>query len=135
MVERVADRLWLVKDGAVQDFHGDLDDYREFILQSRREDKKADRKKDAPAPVEAAPAAPKMSKSTATRKAADAEKAIQKLTTEKEKLEALMASPGFYDNPEKVRETKGNYDRIVADLETQEMLWLEAQDARDRAEG
>ncbi len=138
MVERVADRLWLVKDGAVQDFHGDLDDYRDFILQSRREDKKAE-KKDKPA--ELAPAAtasalaPKVSKSTLARRAADAEKAISRLTKEKEGLESQMAAAGFYNDPEKARQAKENYDRILKDLETQESLWLEAQDLRDAAEG
>jgi ATP-binding cassette subfamily F protein 3 len=44
MVERVADRLWLVKDGACKDFDGDLEDYRKFIIQSRREERKEDKK-------------------------------------------------------------------------------------------
>jgi ATP-binding cassette subfamily F protein 3 len=44
MVERVADRLWLVKDGAVQDFEGDLEDYRNFTIQSRREGRKEKKK-------------------------------------------------------------------------------------------
>lgn len=44
MVERVADRLWLVKDGACNDFDGDLEDYRKFIIQSRREEKSAKKK-------------------------------------------------------------------------------------------
>ncbi len=43
MVERVADRLWLVKDGACSDFDGDLEDYRKFTIQSRREDRKKDK--------------------------------------------------------------------------------------------
>ena len=133
MVERVADRLWLVKDGAVQDFNGDLEDYREFILQSRREDRKAEKKKDEPAP--AAPAAPvvKMSKSTAVRKITEAEKAIQRLTREREALEAQMATPAFYENPDKIRDARAAYAKIVTELEAQESLWLEAQDARDRA--
>ena len=44
MVERVADRLWLVKGGAVQDFEGDLEDYRNFTIQSRRQDRKEKKK-------------------------------------------------------------------------------------------
>ena len=44
MVERVADRLWLVKDGACTDFDGDLEDYRNFTIQSRRDDKKKEKK-------------------------------------------------------------------------------------------
>jgi ATP-binding cassette subfamily F protein 3 len=44
MVERVADRLWLVKDGACVDFEGDLEDYRKFTIQSRRDERKEDKK-------------------------------------------------------------------------------------------
>lgn len=44
MVERVADRLWLIKDGACKDFDGDLEDYRKFIIQSRREARKEEKK-------------------------------------------------------------------------------------------
>jgi len=53
MVERVADRLWLIKDGACLDFEGDLQDYRKFTIDSRREDRKKDKKKkDKPVEVE-----------------------------------------------------------------------------------
>ena len=44
MVERVADRLWLVKDGACRDFDGDLEDYRKFIIQARRDERKEEKK-------------------------------------------------------------------------------------------
>ena len=135
MVERVADRLWLVKDGAVGDFNGDLEDYRNFILQSRREERKGEKKAVAEpvAVVSATPAAPKISKSTLVRKIADAEKALALLNKEKEKLEGLMATPEFYDNPTKIREAKETYGKVLKDIEAQEALWLEAQDARDRA--
>jgi ATP-binding cassette subfamily F protein 3 len=138
MVERVADRLWLVKDGACQDFHGDLEDYRNFILQSRREERKGEKKAKGAAAIEVvaqtdAPPQPKASKSTIARKIADAEKSIKQLTHEKEALETLMATPSFYDNADKARTTTDTYNKILKDLEAQESLWLEAQDARDRA--
>ena len=41
MVERVANRLWLVKDNRVQDFDGDLEDYRKFTIESRRNQKRS----------------------------------------------------------------------------------------------
>jgi ATP-binding cassette subfamily F protein 3 len=44
MVERVADRLWLVRDGECRDFDGDLEDYRKFIIAARREDRKQEKK-------------------------------------------------------------------------------------------
>ncbi len=47
MVERVADRLWLIKDGAVRNFDGDLEDYRKFTIQSRREERKEEKQQNA----------------------------------------------------------------------------------------
>jgi ATP-binding cassette, subfamily F, member 3 len=47
MVERVADRLWLVKDGACRNFDGDLEDYRKFIIQARREERQEEKKSKA----------------------------------------------------------------------------------------
>ena len=44
MVERVADRLWLIKDGKCQDFEGDLEDYRQFTIKARRAERKEKRK-------------------------------------------------------------------------------------------
>ena len=45
MVERVADSLWLVKDGKCRDFEGDLEDYRTFTIEARREQRKKDKAK------------------------------------------------------------------------------------------
>jgi ATP-binding cassette subfamily F protein 3 len=133
MVERVADRLWLVKDGACQNFNGDLDDYRDFILKSRREERKEEKEKRAKEAKEtktvSAPA-PKNDK-----KIAEAEKAVAKLSKEKERLEGLMALPEYYNNPQKIKETKATYATVLKDLEKQESVWLEAQEAQEQAAG
>jgi ATP-binding cassette, subfamily F, member 3 len=133
MVERVADRLWLVKDGACDTFNGDLEDYRKFILQSRREERKGEKKAREAAAAPAVVEGPKVSKSTLVKKAAEAEKAIKSLNHEKAQLETLMANPEFYNNPEKIRQAKDTYGKILKDLEAQESLWLEAQEAHERA--
>ena len=57
LVELVADRLWLVGDGKVQSFDGDLDDYRKLLLEKRRNarrDGKEERKAMSAAQREAA---------------------------------------------------------------------------------
>jgi ATP-binding cassette subfamily F protein 3 len=133
MVERVADRLLLVKDGAVANFDGDLDDYRKFTIQAKREERREDKAKKAreeekareEKKAEAAPAG-NVVKINQT-KVKQAEKEIARLTREKEALEARMAEPGFYDGGRKVAETQQAYDRILKDLEASESLWLEAQ--------
>jgi ATP-binding cassette subfamily F protein 3 len=135
MVERVADRLWLVKDGACDDFDGDLEDYRAFTIQSRRESRREEKRaRDAKTPA-AAPVVerPSLSRSQLAKKIAEAEKSVQRLTREKEQLEALMATPAVYGNPEKIRQTKEDYGKLVKELEAQETVWLEAQEQRDQA--
>ncbi|MEZ0260769.1 MAG: ABC-F family ATP-binding cassette domain-containing protein [Alphaproteobacteria bacterium] len=137
MVERVADRLWLVKDGECRNFDGDLDDYRAFILQSRRDERRSEKEKRAKEVEAAAQPAdsdtPKMSASTMARKAQEAEKEIAKLNKEKDKWEAEMAKPDVYSNPAKIKAAKEAYNKIVRALEEQETLWLEMQPAPEKA--
>ncbi len=72
LLREVCDEFWMVADGAVKPFDGDLDDYQRWLLERSREAQralsgkadKADKaekaaKAPAPAPVAAAPAAPK----------------------------------------------------------------------------
>ena len=132
MVERVADRLWLVKDGKCKDFDGDLEDYRKYTIQQRREERAADRKakeKEDAKVVVAEPVAEKKPDPAAKKKAAEAEKKVTQLTKKKEELEAVMADPAFYSNGNKVAETQTQYQKITTELEEQEALWLEALSA------
>ena len=132
MVERVADRLWLIKDGKCQDFDGDLEDYRKFTIQQRREERAAERKakeKEEAKAAEIAPPPPEPEKklnNAAKRKAADAEKKITQLTKKKEELEALMADPTFYTSGKNTVDTQTQYQKIASELEEQEAIWLEA---------
>ncbi|MBU0858483.1 MAG: ATP-binding cassette domain-containing protein, partial [Alphaproteobacteria bacterium] len=131
MVERVADRLWLVKDGACTNFDGDLEDYRKFVTQSRREERKNDREKksaEAPKPVEK-PKAEKPNPVVLKKKAEQAEKEIARLTAQKEKMEAAMTDPDFFKDAFKAAEAQKTYARIIKDLEKQEKIWLETQAA------
>ena len=42
LVELVADRLWLVGDGTVRPYEGDMDDYRALLIERARPAAKAD---------------------------------------------------------------------------------------------
>ena len=134
MVERVADRLWVVKDGACQHFDGDLEDYRNFTIQSRREERKEGKKdkknkkkgknKDKGRDADNISAAAALNPQAITK----LEKEIAKLEADKTKLETQMAADGFYNKP--LTETKAVQDkhaRVSNDLESAEAQWLEAQ--------
>lgn len=131
MLERVADRLWLVKDGKVTNFEGDLEDYRAFTVQSRREEKSAE-KKAAQKEKAAAKAEPVKDVSPKNlnelkKKSEKAEKEIARLTAEKDSLEVVMAKPDFYQNKDKSIKIQKEYDAVITELAKQEEIWLEAQ--------
>jgi len=127
MVERVAERLWLVKDGACAPFDGDLDDYRRFTIQSRAEQRKREKEGKNKADSEKPKREKGTSPSTVQRKAQEVEKKVLSLTKEKERLEALMAKPEFYNQAEEVTKAQKLYARTLKDLEREETAWLEVQ--------
>lgn len=129
MVERVADRLWLVKDGKVSDFAGDLEDYRKFTIQSKRDERKKERvqkdKKEADEPVKADVRKRKLSYAE-QKKIDKLEKELARLTRDKDALDALIADPAFYTSGKNIVETQQNYNRIVQELAAKEAEWLAA---------
>ena len=132
LLDACADRLWLVANGRVAPFDGDLDDYRRHVLTDRS---------DAPAKSER-PAKP--SRDEARRNSADrrsqaaslrqkvtkAEADIARLTREIEKLDAALASGEIYvSDPAKaavLAKTRSEHARILAQTEEE---WLAAGEA------
>ena len=57
LIEACADRLWLVADGQVTQFDGDLDDYRRQVLTDRRDDKDGEQRPKAASRTDARRAA------------------------------------------------------------------------------
>lgn len=132
MVERVADRLWLVKDGACEPFDGDLDDYRKFTIQSRREERKEEKAKKNKA-GKAEKTENKKPSAAVFKKIENAEQEVARLTKEKEKLELKMAEPSFYANAAEAGKVRKIYDQVLLDLAAQEAAWLDAQDSLEQA--
>jgi ATP-binding cassette subfamily F protein 3 len=133
LVEAVADRLWLVKDGAVRAFDGDMDDYRALILGGQ-----------APArPAEAAPRKPRRN-ATDTRRAlaplkaevAACEARLEKLEEMRRRIDALLADPDLYHDPDPLKFEKLQIKRaeIMDGLARAEGLWLDACARLEQAE-
>ncbi len=131
MIERVADRLWLVKDGSCDHFEGNLDDYREFTIQARREDRKKDKKKaKEKARANEAPQKIKNVSPIDQKQVIKVEKKIERLGQEKSDLEAQMSDPAFYQKDQDfIAGVQKKYDALIKDLEHHEALWLDAQEA------
>jgi ATP-binding cassette subfamily F protein 3 len=130
LVDLVADRLWLVADGTVAPYDGDLDDYRQVLAERARPAAKADaapsrrdeRRERAGARVATAPL---------RKRARDAETRLAKLAAERAALEARLADPKLYASG-KVADITAAQTRMAAiarETEAAEMEWLEASEA------
>ena len=129
LVESVADRLWLVKDGAVNSFDGDMDDYKKLILQNTKTQKPAKDKKQAlKNNSSAATSAPKKINPVKLKsQARDLEAKIEKLNTKKVSLEAEMAAPDFYskNDGDMIAKTTAQLSEVIENLAKNEENWLE----------
>jgi ATP-binding cassette subfamily F protein 3 len=126
MVERVADRLWVVRDGKCQNFNGDLQDYRDYTIQARRDEKKQEKKKKE---KNLAKTETQETKSSISPNAlAKLEEKIATLDAEKNQLEMLMASPEFYTKSHsEIAKIQDKHAKLVTELTTIEAEWLAGQ--------
>ena len=133
LVELVADRLWLVADGTVKAFDGDLDDYRALTAERARParaDAPATRTDDRRARAEARQAVAPLRK-----QAKDAEAAIQKLVAERSRLEARLADPALYlaGRSAEVTDANTRLAAIARAIAAAEDSWVAAEEALENA--
>jgi ATP-binding cassette subfamily F protein 3 len=130
LIEACADRLWLVGNGTVKPFDGDMDDYRQLVLSG---DLDAGRRPDRPE-------APVSSKVDERRAAAERRAALAPLRKKLEALEARMAKltdvigkvdaaladgSAFQKDPAKAAELAKMRAEAAATLAAVEEEWLE----------
>ena len=126
-MEATVDRLWLVKDGAVKAYDGDLDDYKTLITgvspdrKERREaDKasKADRRREAAARRAALEPLAKDIKAT--------EGLMDRLRKRIDTIEDELANPALYEkDPIKATRLAKERSELSGQLSAQEERWLE----------
>ena len=138
LVESVADRLWLVKDGHVTPFEGDMVEYKKLILQNAKGERPAKEKKaDARTKAAGEKAQEKTKINPVKLKAErrDIEADMAKLSARKDTLEAQMAAPDFYSKTdgEVIAKTTSDLAVIIDDLSRAEERWLEVSTLLDDA--
>jgi ATP-binding cassette subfamily F protein 3 len=140
LIELCADRLWLVKDGTVRAFDGDLDDYRKLLLDDARaaargEAEKNKRERDRPSRKEERKQAAEQRavKRAQLKEAADRSgRAVEKLTQALALIEKKLADPKLYEGaPEEAAEWQKKHAEVSLKLAEAEDAWLEAQTALD----
>jgi ATP-binding cassette, subfamily F, member 3 len=130
LLSLVADRLWLVKGGAVTPFAEDLDAYRRMLLSGEDEGKSATKAVEKP---KKASRDEILSLRAEVRKC---EERIAKLEEMHGKLSAKLADPALYDDA-RIGELE-SWNRKFAECEEAmgkaEALWMAAQERLDAAE-
>ena len=131
LLELTCDRLWLVANGKVTPFEGDLDEYRSLALAERRAQRQAAEKPKATAP--AAKASPQ-NLATLKKDLKAAEEALARATEESKKLEREAALPATYNDPRKAADLAKRQKAHASILEAAEARWMHAAEALEQAD-
>jgi ATP-binding cassette subfamily F protein 3 len=135
LLDACADRLWLVADGKVTTFDGDLDDYRRRVLSDRDDSGDRGRAERAPKPSRPSGNGEKRPAAKPLRQRVErAEAEVTRLTREIEKLDAALADGQLYARePAKAAAiAKARSDSAIA-LAKAEEDWLAAGAALEAA--
>ncbi len=131
LAEACADRLWLVKNGAVANYEGDLSAYRALVLSAERT-APARGAKDSEGPRKSKSAGP--SASTLRRRLDEAEAALTKAQATLARLDAALAEPHLFTrDPARGADLARERDSAAVKLAELEERWLLANDALDEA--
>jgi ATP-binding cassette subfamily F protein 3 len=133
LIELTADRLWLVADGRVRPFDGDIDGYRQGLLRRERGNgadeggKRSERQRGAGLRQRLAP----------LRQAAkQAEREFERLARDHGALAARLASAATWRLPGAELEALARRDaELKAAIAAAEHRWLEAEQALEQAQG
>lgn len=127
LIGATADALWLVADGRVRPFDGDVEDYRRLLLETS-----------SPTPVAAPPPAPareperlgaaeRRSRLAPLRqRAREAERELETLVARRAAIEQALADPALYRDGAAVVAHRRELDELAERIATAEARWLEA---------
>ncbi|WP_347988093.1 ATP-binding cassette domain-containing protein [Methylomonas sp. AM2-LC] len=139
LLRSVTDQLLLVADGKIQNFDGDLDDYRTWLAEQKKTgddasltdasgvSRKDQRKLDAERRIRLKPFQDAVKK---------AEAAVEKFHQQQRELEDMLADPGIYldENKENLKQLLNRKGQIDNALEQAEIDWLTAEENLQQAE-
>lgn len=121
LLSLVADRLWLVKDGAVKPYEGDLESYRALLLGApeKKSDKKTETQK-APKPKRA----PRLSVLELRAEVRKCEERVEKLERMRARMDEMLADPTLYsERKHAVPELQRKDGELKVALKRAEALW------------
>ncbi|MEM6760256.1 MAG: ABC-F family ATP-binding cassette domain-containing protein [Pseudomonadota bacterium] len=129
LLELVADRLWLVSDGTVTPYDGDLETYRSFLL--------SDSKPKTEKPKAQKPKKPsREALQTLRSNLRKSEDRLEKLNEMRDKLATKLADPTLYED-ERIDEMEvwqKKYAEVMEALDRAETLWMQDMEKLESAE-
>lgn len=135
LIESCADRLWIVGDGTVKNFDGDMEDYRSLVLGGAKAAKREKAASDKASEAAASGGKAEERKGAAVKRVAQgplrqklnlAEAKIAKLTGLIEKVDGVLGNgSAFARDPDKARELSKQRAVLAKTLEAAEEEWLE----------
>ena len=142
LVEATADRLWLVKDGTVKSYDGDIESYRAELIADRvQRNRSEDRRGEAGSTSTTSrseqrrASAERRAELAPLKKAMDAaEKRAHAIASDIAKLDALLADTAIYiDEPERAQRAAMERGVLAKRLAAAEDEWLAAVEAYENA--
>ena len=134
LVNAVADTLWLVKDGQVNVFYEDLNEYKKLLLSERGlADKSEKPKKIKKKRISHGERRKRLS--PYQLEVTKCEERLNKILTIKEKIDEALANPDIYTNsdPEKFESLSKKRAEVDDAIIKAEALWLTAEENLDKA--
>jgi len=134
LVAACVDRLWIVEDGDVKNFDGDLEDYQQHLLKMRAGERAAKRsgggKKIDKKAARKAAAENRKKLSPLKRAVENAEKALEALAVKEKELKIRMNNPSLYADGKKdqVAELSIQAAEIDTQIMDAEEAWAEAEE-------
>ena len=130
----MADRLWLVKDGHVAPYDGDLESYRKMLLQGDSPTKTTPKQAAKPAPEKPR----RQSRDAILALRADlrkCEERVEKLNGMRDRIAAKLADPAIYEDVPGAGEWQKKYAEVTDGLARAESLWMTALERLEKAGG
>jgi ATP-binding cassette subfamily F protein 3 len=137
LIETTVDRLWLVAEGTVMPFEGDIEDYTVLVLdrtRAQRRSRSAARKANGSGAL--APKPTHGNEASLLKLIGEIDAALHALQEKIGVLDRALADERLYaDEPQKAQKFSRLRAELQRDLEGTETRWLEAQGALDRLKG
>jgi ATP-binding cassette subfamily F protein 3 len=135
LVEMVADRLWLVQDGEVNNYNGDMNEYKKMLLSSKSVKSEKKSKKINPIDlkdtlkdeneIKVPSLKKKRNSSLVKRLINDCEKNILQFEKDKARIEKKMNDPTFYsgENINIAKKASKRHAELILSIENAEKTW------------